>query len=351
MFRIYTLYTYLLDIYCIIIYIKGVICIILTYEITKNDVNMRLSAILKNKLYISTRLLLKLKNNKCIFVNNSPTNADYIVKLNDVVTVNLDNATKTDKKRISSIDIPINILYEDDYILIVDKEAKLAIHPSMGKPDNTLVNRIQNYYDKQNYDIDTVHILTRLDLNTSGICLIAKNEYIQELFLRKKDSINIQKEYIAIVNNILTKDHEILEGYLKRTDGSIITREITNNELLGKYIKTEYYTLERNVKNNYSVIKVILHTGRTHQIRVHFASIGHLLLGDELYYLECLKNNQNGNNNSYIKNSSIFSIHKYIDRHALHCSNLSFIHPILNTYINISSNLPNDMQNLTTIRK
>lgn len=247
----------------------------LEYTVKKEDENIKLKHILKNKLYISSKLLLKLKNNKCIFINDIPCLVNNIVKENDKIIVNLDNIDVINETSIPLYDSKLDIMYEDEYILVINKPSNLEVHPSMNNYDKTLANMVMSYYIKNNYNINKIHIITRLDKDTSGICIIAKNEYIQELFLRKKDIIGFNKEYIAIVNGIIQKDHYIVENNIARKDGSIIVREVNPN---GDYAKTEYNVLKRHKEKNYTIVRIILHTGRTHQIRVHMAFLGHVLL-------------------------------------------------------------------------
>lgn len=305
----------------------------LEYIVNKEDENCNLKQILKKRLYVSNILLLKLKQTKSIFVNGIATFVTYTVKLNDVITVDLDNMYKTlnntlikfsDKYVINSN--PIDILYEDEYLLIINKPPFLPIHPSTSHYENTLSNSVAYYLEKQN--IFSIHILTRLDKDTSGICIFAKNEYVQELFIRRKEFIDIKKEYIALVDGIVEKEHDIIELNIKRSKDSIITREVNSS---GDYAKTEYYTISRNIYKNYSVLKVILHTGRTHQIRVHLSHIGHILLGDELY---ANKLNYTGD------------IRKYISRQALHARKITFNHPITNKKIIVEAPIPNDIKTL-----
>ena len=298
---------------------------ILEYTITKEDCNTKLKYILKNKLYISNILLTKLKENHSIFVNNEEKFVNYIVKENDFIKIELPNSTSKFSDKFKIINKEINILYEDDYLLIVNKPPYTPIHPSADNYENTLSNYVAYYLE--NKGINGIHILTRLDKNTSGICIFAKNEYIQELFIRKKDKINLSKEYIAIVNNIINKKHDIIEKPIARKQNTIILREVNEN---GYYAKTEYFTLQTNTIKNYSVLKIILHTGRTHQIRVHMSYIGHTLLGDDLYANENEKEN----------------IQKYISRQALHCHKITFFHPITNQYIEITSDIPDDMKKI-----
>ena len=261
-----------------------------------------------------------------IKVNNKIENINYILKENDIINVNItDFNTNSFSDKFKIIDLPFNILYEDDYLLIVDKGPNMPIHPSSDNYENTLSNIVAFYLKKQN--INNIHIITRLDKNTSGICIFAKNEYIQELFVRKKDDINLVKKYICIVNGILEKDHDFITYPIARKPNSIILRQVNED---GNFAKTEYNVISRNIKNNYTVVEVTLHTGRTHQIRVHMGYIGHTLLGDDLY----------------AKEYGVDDITKYISRQALHCYNITFNHPITNEKINIVSPLPNDMKNL-----
>lgn len=301
------------------------IVLILKYVANDEDNDIKLKYILKNKLYISNILLNKLKLNKSILVNNDEKFVNYIVKKNDEIKLIIPNSNTKFSNKFEIIKKDIDILYEDEYLLIVNKQAGIPIHPSCDNYTDTLSNYVAYYLE--NKGINGIHILTRLDKNTSGICIFAKNEYIQELFMRKKDDIKLQKEYLCIVNGIIKKEHDIIELPISRKENTIILREVNEN---GDYAKTEYFTLNRNTNKNYSILKIILHTGRTHQIRVHMSHIGHTLLGDDLY--------ANGIEKSFIQ--------KYISRQALHCHKISFYHPITNKYITVESNLPNDILNL-----
>lgn len=306
------------------------------YIVDKNDNNSTLKQILKNNLYVSTKLITKLKTTNSILVNNKPEFINHIVKYNDVIILDFNNmnsdifSNKEQKNerfldKYSPYDFPINILYEDDYLLIVEKPSNMLIHPTCDNRISTLANAMAKYLDKQN--IYSIHILTRLDKDTSGICVLAKNEYIQELFEKKKDIINIKKEYLCIVNGLVEKNHDFIIKNIARSPGSIITREI--NEM-GDFAKTEYNVLKKLEDKNATVLNIILHTGRTHQIRVHMKSIGHTLLGDDLY---ADKNEEE-------------IILKYIKRQALHCTKISFQHPITNDFIEINSNPPDDILNI-----
>ena len=300
---------------------------ILNYIVKDTDENIQLKYILKRKLHISTNLLKRLKNNKCIFVNDKPEHVDYILHAQDKILVNLDNMDKgADSTVVPSKSQNLDILYEDEYILAINKPFGIDTHPSMGNFDSTLANMVMRYYIDKNYNIPKIHIITRLDKNTSGVCLIAKNEYIQELFLRKKEDIKLIKEYVLACSGIVDNDHFIIEKKIARKPGSIILREV--NEITGEYAKTEVFVEKRHIEKDYTICKVLLHTGRTHQIRVHFTSILHPLLGDELYSQEVLPS---------------YDIQKYISRQSLHAKEISFYHPITNKYIKITAHIPEDM--------
>lgn len=302
----------------------------LTYSISPQGDNMTVKQILKEKLYISTKLLLKLKQTASIFCNHEPALVTKLVHAGDRITLDLEKMEERlclpkFEDKFQLIDKPLDILYEDDYLLIVNKPAGIPVHPSCMHYENTLSNYVAAYLQKQ--QIYRIHIVTRLDKNTSGVCIFSKHEYIQELYVRKKEEIKLTKEYITIVQGIVSRDHGILQAPIARKEGSIILREVNTN---GIFAKTEYFVQERNVEKNYTVMRILLHTGRTHQIRVHMANMGHVLLGDDLYA------------NEY----GASSITEYIKRQALHCTNISFWHPMTQEKIMIHAPYPEDLKKL-----
>ncbi len=305
---------------------------ILNYIAKINDENKKLKDIIIKRLFISKELLKKLKYSNCIFVNGKNEFVNYIIHKDDKIMIDLEsylinkeNERFEDKFKL--IDGKLDILYEDEYLLIVNKPSNMPTHPSSDNYDNTLSNIVASYLKKQK--IYNIHIVTRLDKNTTGICIFAKNEYIQELFVRRKKEIELKKEYLAIVNGIVKENHGIIEKNIKRMNNTILLRETTNNEL-GDYAKTEYNVISRNFENNYTILNVILHTGRTHQIRVHMIYLGHILLGDTLY----------------AQYYDIQNIDSLISRQALHAHRITFNHPITNKKIEILAPIPEDMNKL-----
>ena len=285
--------------------------IILKY-VVKNEQVLR-EFLLENNISRKTLTRIKFDNDGSIKVNSKEENVRYILKKDDIVEITLPSENYSDFVRF--IDKPIEIVYEDDYFLIVNKEINLPSIPSRNVEDESLLERVNYYFREKNIN-SIPHIVTRLDKNTSGLVLIAKHRHIHALF----SNMEIDKYYTALVNGKI-EQHGTIEASIRRVSSSIIEREVGED---GEYAKTEYWLEKHNLKNNVSVVKLKLYTGKTHQIRVHMKYLGYPLLGDELY----------GGDVSLIS------------RQALHCSNLAFIHPIIGEKINVSVNLPNDMNNI-----
>jgi len=172
--------------------------------------------------------------------------------------------------------------------------------------------------------------VNRLDKDTTGIVIIAKHKYVQEYLSKQMQNGILNKKYIAVVYGKVENKEGVIEKRIRRKSGSIILREVTQDEN-SDYAKTGYKVLKYNEEKNYTVIEVILYTGRTHQIRVHFASMGHPILGDALYANEF--------------NINIDKIYKYIDRQALHANEIRFI-DLKNNALVITAKLPKDIEKL-----
>lgn len=285
--------------------------IILKY-VVKNEQVLR-EFLLENNISRKTLTRIKFDNDGSIKVNSKEENVRHILKEGDIVEITLPSENYSDFVRF--IDKPIEIVYEDAYFLIVNKEINLPSIPSRNVEDESLLERVNYYFREKNIN-SIPHIVTRLDKNTSGLVLIAKHRHIHALF----SNMEIDKYYTALINGKI-EQYGILEAPIRRVSSSIIEREVGEG---GEYAKTEYWLEKHNLKNNVSIVKLKLYTGRTHQIRVHMKYLGYPLLGDELY----------GGDISLIS------------RQALHCSNLAFIHPISREKVNVYTNLPDDMSNI-----
>ena len=286
----------------------------LSYTKTENDNFNNVFQVLKDYFQLSDRLITKLKKNKKIYLNDKETFSRQTICNGDVVSFVLD--FDEDNSNIVPSNIPLDIIYEDEYLLILNKPAEIAIHPSILHYDNSLSNGVKFYFDKIKLNKKS-RIVNRLDRNTSGIVIFAKNEYIQECLIKQMKTKELKKEYLAIVCGILENSSGTLNFPIARKEGSIIERCVNPN---GDPAITHYDVLK--TFNNLSLVHIVLETGRTHQIRVHFSYINHPVLGDTLY----------GNPSDLIA------------RQALHSYKISFIHPITKENITITAPLPSDMK-------
>lgn len=284
----------------------------INYKIQNNT--QTINSILQNELQISSRLLYKLIKLNKIQLNHQPCDTRKTGALGDTITINFDY--EEDNSNIVSTEMDLNIIFEDDWLLVVNKPAGIAIHPSVLHYSDSLCNGIRFYFDKIGLK-KKIRPVNRLDLNTSGLVVFAKCEYIQECLINQMKNNQFKKEYLAVCNGFFEEKSGTINLPIARKENSIIERCISEN---GQTAITHFEVLKEF--NNYSLVKCSLETGRTHQIRVHMSAIGHPLLGDSLYG----------------------SISDLINRQALHCFNLQFIHPVYNNDLNFWGDLPNDFK-------
>ncbi len=293
----------------------------LKHIINQNEKNETINSILTNQLQISNKLLNKLIKNKSIFLNGLICDTRNKALHGDVLIIDLNN--KEDNSNIISTKMDLNIIFEDEWMLVVDKPAGIPIHPSTSHYTDSLSNGIKFYFDSINLS-KKVRPINRLDLNTSGIVIFAKCEYIQEMFIKQMNIKTFKKEYICLVNGFLKQKKDTISLPIARKLGSIIERCIDKQN--GQPSITHYEVINEFSVNNlkYSLVKCFLETGRTHQIRVHMKAIGHPLLGDTLYDT----------------NSTL------INRQALHSYKIECIHPITKKSLIFVSELPEDIKKL-----
>lgn len=285
---------------------------ILKYTIQENDKTVK--TILTEKLKFSKRLSKKLELNDKILLNGKAVRLNKSIFAGDELSIEFDE--KEDEY--DAVDIPIEIIYEDDNLLIVNKQPNIVVHPTRSHQDDTIANGLA-YYFKQNNIHRKVRFVNRLDMNTSGIVIIAKNPYAHNQLSNQMKSNTVEKFYYAIVEGIIEKSQGIINEPILRLNPEDIIRIV---HPLGKECITEFK--REKTYNNMTLVKLKLITGRTHQIRVHMKHIGHTIVGDTLY----------GNENSLI------------DRQALHCYEMKFKHPITNEDIVITCPLPEDMRKI-----
>lgn len=283
--------------------------------IVKENKYQSINQILKQKFKISARLQHKLITSKQIFLNGNQADSRIAPQINDVITVNLD--FNEESENIIPTPIPLNIIYEDEALLILDKPAGIAVHPSISHYTDSLANGVKYYFDTIGLK-RKIRPVNRLDLNTSGLIVFAKNEYVQECLIQQMQTNEFKKEYLAIVHGIFENVQGTITLPIARKENSIIERCISEN---GQEAITHYEVLKTS--NDLSLVHCTLQTGRTHQIRVHMSAIGHPLVGDTLY-------------------GSDFS--DSIARQALHSYKISFIHPISHQIVSFTSELPDDIK-------
>ena len=274
--------------------------------------------------HISQRMRRRLKNDGIITINGQLATWDTLVHGGDHLLIKL-----APEQEFSRMQMDFEILYEDEYILAINKPAGVLMHPTSTVRDGTLANGVLYYYDKtkQAHDFHPVH---RLDKDTSGIVIIAKTSVVQHAF--DKQHTKFQKVYDAIVEGSMLSSYLTITWPIGRKLGSIIERCCT---LTGKPARTDvtvlaHHTIPPSIQTGTNVstqqaltyVQCVLHTGRTHQIRVHLSHLGFPLAGDDLY----------GGHLDYIR------------RQALHAGYLAFTHPMTQEYIELRAPIPKDMK-------
>ncbi|MFJ7932896.1 RluA family pseudouridine synthase [Sporosarcina sp. NPDC096371] len=217
----------------------------------------------------------------------------------------------------------LDIIYEDEAIIILNKPAGQSTIPSRDHPTGTVANLVAGKFIRDCLPT-TVHVVTRLDKDTSGLICIAKNRHIHHLLSEQMITTGFHRQYVAIVEGKVKEDRFTIEQPIGRKEGSIIERMVRED---GQFARTDVEVLRRFGKEGHDLttIALVLHTGRTHQIRVHLQWVGYPLAGDDLYG----------------------GTQQWIQRQALHCSVLKFTHPLTGADMQFESDMPSDMQNVS----
>ncbi|WP_353947604.1 RluA family pseudouridine synthase [Sporolactobacillus sp. Y61] len=296
-------------------------CYRIEQKISRAHEGMTLRDYLRKELHVSRRALSAIKyKGGFLLIDGRVCTVRHVLKRGEVLKVIFPPEEPSDF--LKSEPVPLDIAYEDDDLVIVNKPPNMAVIPSHQYPSGTVANGLLAYFRKEKL-ASTVHIVNRLDRNTSGLMLVAKNRFSHEKFFRMQKKKEIHRRYLAFAAGVLSEDEGILDMPIGRKEGSIIERRVDWS--LGRRSVTRFKILHRYKDRTLLVIQ--LETGRTHQIRVHFSSIGHPLLGDDLY----------GGPMNLIK------------RQALHSFELSFVHPFTGQSIHLHASPPADMARLTDL--
>lgn len=277
-----------------------------------------------------------------VHVNDRPVKSNYKVRPNDVITLMLDRPRHD--STIEAEDIPLNIVYEDAELLVVDKPAGLVVHPGAGNFHGTLVNAVAWHlkdlpsYDPNDPEVGLVH---RIDKDTSGLLLVAKTPDAKRKLGVQFFNKTTRRSYNALVWGHFAEDEGRIEGNIGRDPRDRLRMKVFDPVSgIGKPAVTHYRVLERF--GYVTLIECMLETGRTHQIRAHLRHIGHPLFADERYGgTEILRGNRSSTYKSFIQNSF-----KLCNRQALHARTLGFRHPTTGREMDFCAPLPRDMEQL-----
>lgn len=304
----------------------------ITYEVTEQENGWILKTVLQKRLGVSRKLLSRIKlTERGVTLNGERVFISVPVKMGDLVAIALEKETSED---ILPQPIPFNTVFEDDSLLIVNKDPGIIVHPTHGHYTDTLANGVVHYWQEKGemFRFRPVH---RLDQDTSGLLAIAKNAYVHQHISEQLIAGQVTKKYAAIVHGCPEPLEGVIEGPIDRDPEEPHRRIVTET---GYPAITWYKTLANFGRG--ALVELILGTGRTHQIRVHMTSLGHPLIGDKMYRMPGLETMEDE------KSGAIQALDSLIPRQALHACELGFCHPITGESLLFKAPLPHDMEQL-----
>ena len=279
------------------------------------DDNLTLREVLLDKLNFSVRYVSKLKRFKTVNVNKNFKKLDKKVKKGDLIEVSI----QEDMANFKPQDLNLDIIYDDFDLIVVNKPPFMVVHPTKSHFENTMANGVTDYIVKKGEAVK-IRFVNRLDMNTSGLVIVAKNPFAQHVLSSEMKEEGFDKKYITIVKGIVEKDRDTINEPIYRPTDDSVKRVVDPR---GQESITHYKVIER--LKDATVLEVKLETGRTHQIRVHMSHIGHPIIGDELY-------------------SSLDE--NLINRQALHAYSLKFKQPRTKEILEFKTDIPRDMKEL-----
>jgi len=298
----------------------------------KDNIGERVDIWLSEKTSYSRSQIKPLIINGNITINNNQISPSYKVRTGDIAVI---TETTEEKKVLIPQNIPLDIIYEDENMVVINKQAGIVVHPAPGHPDNTIVNAVM--FHCNNFNVNDFEeplrpgVVHRLDKNTSGILVVAKNKEVLDCLKKQFKDRTPRKEYLALVKGVVSPSTGRIETLIGRSKPD--RKKMSTNPISGARQAITNYKLEEQYEHS-ALVRFHIETGRTHQIRVHAASIGYPILGDSVY----------GHKNTILH-------HHQIPRQMLHAAYLELNHPFNNHRINFTADLPMDMVEVIKIVK
>ena len=308
------------------------------FEASKGQSALRVDKFLMNMIENTTRnKIQQAAENGSILVNDVAVKSNYKVKAGDVVRLVL--AHPTYEQLLTPENIPLDIVYEDDQLLVINKPAGMVVHPGHGNYSGTLVNALAYHFENLPMNSsERPGLVHRIDKDTTGLLVVAKTEHAMAYLTKQFAEKTSEREYVALVWGNIEEDEGTVEGNIGRHDTNRMRMAVHESDEKGKHAVTHYKVLERF--GYVTLVSCQLETGRTHQIRVHMKHIGHTLFNDERY-----------GGDSILKGTTFTKYKQFVDncfkvlpRQALHAKTLGFEHPITKEFLRFDSPIPQDLQ-------
>ena len=309
------------------------------YEVERGQVLLRIDKYLVERIKGTSRNRIQnAAEAQCIRVNGKPVKSNYRVHPGDIISVVMDRPRY--EHEIVAQDIPLNIVFEDDDVLVVNKPAGMCVHHGHGNFDGTLVNALAwHFKDNPDYDVTDprMGLVHRIDKDTSGLLVVAKTPRAKTSLGAQFFNKTTKRQYVALVWGEMKQPDGTITGNIGRSPRDRLAMCVFDDPLMGKHAVTHYHTLEN--LGHVALVQCILETGRTHQIRVHMRHIGHPLFNDERYGgNQILRGNRSASYAQFISNCF-----KLCPRQALHAKTLGFVHPVTGRQMDFDSPIPADM--------
>jgi 23S rRNA pseudouridine1911/1915/1917 synthase len=308
------------------------------FEASKGQSSLRVDKFLMNMIENTTRnKIQQAAENGSILVNDVAVKSNYKVKAGDVVRLVL--AHPTYEQLLTPENIPLDIVYEDDQLLVINKPAGMVVHPGHGNYSGTLVNALAYHFENLPMNSsERPGLVHRIDKDTTGLLVVAKTELAMAYLTKQFAEKTSEREYVALVWGNIEEDEGTVEGNIGRHDTNRMRMAVHESDEKGKPAVTHYKVLERF--GYVTLVSCQLETGRTHQIRVHMKHIGHTLFNDERY-----------GGDSILKGTTFTKYKQFVDncfkvlpRQALHAKTLGFEHPITKEFLRFDTPIPQDLQ-------